>query len=445
MTSGVLASAPDRPRLSTFAQAALSLFWFGTSVHWTVILITTLPHQAQTMGGDAAKGQTLGVILLIGAFVSMVVAPVAGAISDRVVTRLGRRRPWIVLGVLMNLIGLGGLAAFARPNDPLSLPLYILAFMWVEFWNNVATAPYAALIPDTVPAAQRGSASGWYGLMNILGLFVGALAPFLFTAKGETDITALYWFVGVALFLSMLGTVVFVKEPRVTRAPPPFHWGEFARGLVEPLRDHDFRWVFWTRFLMVMGVYTVQEFLQYYMGDAVKDFSLFGTQVATNAATAASVFLLMLLLGALPSSLVAGYLSDRLGRKIAVYFSSASSGDSTARVRRPGSFLWSLDGDGACLWPRLWRIPIGGLGACRGRSPLRRRLCKGHGCLARGPDLSSSHRHAHCGCSPGPLPDRWSPAGVSQPRLSSHLFARNRLLCPRHGPRPSDSQDPVTH
>lgn len=323
MTSGVLASAPDRPRLSTFAQAALSLFWFGTSVHWTVILITTLPHQAQTMGGDAAKGQTLGVILLIGAFVSMVVAPVAGAISDRVVTRLGRRRPWIVLGVLMNLIGLGGLAAFARPNDPLSLPLYILAFMWVEFWNNVATAPYAALIPDTVPAAQRGSASGWYGLMNILGLFVGALAPFLFTAKGETDITALYWFVGVALFLSMLGTVVFVKEPRVTRAPPPFHWGEFARGLVEPLRDHDFRWVFWTRFLMVMGVYTVQEFLQYYMGDAVKDFSLFGTQVATNAATAASVFLLMLLLGALPSSLVAGYLSDRLGRKIAVYFSSA--------------------------------------------------------------------------------------------------------------------------
>ena len=89
--------------------------------------------------------------------------------------------------------------------------------MWVEFWNNVATAPYSALIPDVVPADQRGSASGWYGLMNILGAFVGGLAPFLFTTNGVTNITGLYYFVGVALLFGMLGTVIFVKEPKVTK------------------------------------------------------------------------------------------------------------------------------------------------------------------------------------------------------------------------------------
>jgi MFS family permease len=80
--------------------------------------------------------------------------------------------------------------------------------------------------------------------------------------------------------------------------------------------------VFVTRFLMVMGVYTIQEFLQFFMGDVIVDFSFFGNEFATNAATAAALFLLMLLLGAFPASILAGYLSDRFGRKRIVYASS---------------------------------------------------------------------------------------------------------------------------
>lgn len=323
MTAPAAPFAEPRPRLSTFRQAMLSLFWFGMGVQWTVVLITTLPAQAFMIGGDAIKGQTLGLVLLVGALLSVIAAPVFGALSDRVMTRFGRRRPWIVVGAIMNVVGLFGLAYLPRPNDLSSLPLFILAFIWVEFWSNLATAPYSALIPDLVPPEQRGSASGWYGLMYVLGFFVGALVPFVFTTNGQTDITGLYYFVAVVVLLSMLGTVVFVQEPRLSFKPQPFRAGEFVRGLLEPLRDHDFRWVFWTRFLMVMGVYTVQEFLQFYMADVVKNYMLFGVQVASNAVTAAGVFLLMLLVGALPSSLAAGYLSDRLGRKAVVYFSSA--------------------------------------------------------------------------------------------------------------------------
>jgi MFS family permease len=92
--------------------------------------------------------------------------------------------------------------------------------------------------------------------------------------------------------------------------------------LIDPLRDHDFRWVFGTRFLMIMGAFTVQEFLQYYMRDVVKDYTLFGTRVAENAESAVSFFIIALLVGAVASSLVAGILSDKLGRKKIVYVSS---------------------------------------------------------------------------------------------------------------------------
>jgi Na+/melibiose symporter-like transporter len=300
----------------------LSLYWFATSVQWTAILITTLPNQAYVIGGDRVKGQTLGTILLIGAFVSMFVAPFFGALSDRVITRFGRRKPWIVIGTLMNNVGLLGLAYFPRSNDMSSLPLFILAFMWVEFWNNVATAPYSALIPDIVPIDQRGSASGWYGLMNMLGSFVGGVAGLIFTQNGVTDVVSIYYFIGAINLIGLAGTIVFVKELPVSIVLPAIKFKKFMRSLIEPLRDHDFRWVFGTRFLMIMGAFTVQEFLQYYMRDVVKDFTLFGTRVAENAESAVSFFIIALLIGAVASSLAAGILSDKLGRKKIVYLAS---------------------------------------------------------------------------------------------------------------------------
>ncbi len=68
-------ASADQPRMSHGKQALLSLYWFGTNAHWTAILLITLPKQAFLIGGDAVKGQTLGIVLLIGAFVSMIVAP----------------------------------------------------------------------------------------------------------------------------------------------------------------------------------------------------------------------------------------------------------------------------------------------------------------------------------------------------------------------------------
>jgi Na+/melibiose symporter-like transporter len=317
-------SASSRPHLSHFRLAAMSLYWFATNVHWAAILIITLPKQAQIIGGDAAKGGTLGYVLLAGALVSMIVAPLFGAISDRVVTRFGRRRPWIVIGALMNIPGLLGLAAFARQGGMISLPLYIGAFIWVEFWNNVATAPFAALIPDIVAHEQRGSASGWLGLMTMLGNFVGGVTGIIFTQNGVTNIDGIYAFTAAILFVGLVGTMLTVKEPPVEPGSlPPFSLGEFVRGLASPFKNRDFAWVFWTRLLMQMGLFTVQEFLQYYLGDVVKDFTLFGAKVAANPEAAVSFFIIALLLGAVLSSLAAGILSDRIGRKPVVYFSSA--------------------------------------------------------------------------------------------------------------------------
>ena len=397
-----------RKRLSTFQQAMLSLYWFSTSLHWSAILIIALPSQAATIAGDEFKGRGLGLILAIGALVSMIAAPFLGAFSDRIRTRWGRRVPFIVIGVAMNVLGLVALAYIPRAGDYSTLMPYILAFMWVEFWNNVASAPYSALIPDMVPVEQRGSASGWMGLMTMLGNFVGGLLGLMMGLIG--GITGIYWFIIGAMILGAAGTVIFVREPQAPE-PKPFDYknlvgvmvvfgfaslgsivlnalamirvapadalaqffgtvvcsegskelcldvspgfaimltiGSLPLGLIlawivakiagqwdrlwAGVRDwlarySDFVWVFLTRFLVTMGVYTVQEFLQFYMRDAIGVFNLFGVKVADTAETAVSFFLITLLIGALISTFVAGTLSDKHGRKIMVYASGALQG-----------------------------------------------------------------------------------------------------------------------
>ena len=108
MMATLASTDPARPRLSPLRQAMLSFFWLGTNAHWAAILITTLPSQALQIGGDEVKGRTLSTVLAVGALVSMLVAPLFGALSDRIVTRWGRRVPWVVLGTLMNIDGLFG-------------------------------------------------------------------------------------------------------------------------------------------------------------------------------------------------------------------------------------------------------------------------------------------------------------------------------------------------
>lgn len=318
-------NSDTRPRMSAFQQALLSFYWFATNVHWTAILLVTMPSQIKDVVGNDVKGSMLGLALGAGALISMVAAPVFGGLSDRIRLPGGRRKPWIVIGTLGNVVSLLGLAYLAQPGRPESLVGWTVAFLLVELFNNIATAPYSALIPDRVPAEQRGSASGWLGLMIMLGTFAGGVTGFLIKPLG---VSGVYFLLMGVMLLGMLVTVFGMKELPASRPTPPFKVGEFLRGLYDPFKYSDFTWVFLTRMLVTMGIFTVQEFLQYYLDDVIRaPFSLAGLgQVASTAEEAVSFFILPLLLGAIVTTLAAGVLSDRYGRKVMVYLSGALMG-----------------------------------------------------------------------------------------------------------------------
>src|SRR5690348_11002279 len=95
----------NRPHMSTFKQILLSFYWLSTNMMWAAILIITMPSQIKSAVGDATKGSALGLALGAGAFISMLAAPIFGALSDRIRLPGGRRKPWIVIGTLGSALG----------------------------------------------------------------------------------------------------------------------------------------------------------------------------------------------------------------------------------------------------------------------------------------------------------------------------------------------------
>ncbi|HEU5101301.1 MAG TPA: MFS transporter [Roseiflexaceae bacterium] len=303
-----LASAAPTRRLTALDQLFVSCFWLAYNIHWGALIAIVLPNQIATIVGDADKEFYNGLIPPLGALVSLLITPVAGALSDRSRSRFGRRRPYMAVGTLINIVFLILIAGFGFGSN---IWLFLLCYMGIQLGNNWSGGPYAGLIPDVVPHEQRGAASGWLGLMTAIGTLVGALAAGRLIAGGSY--WPIYTLIIVALAIMLALTCWGVREQPNTVDPGRFDIGAFLRSfLLDPRIYRDFYWVLLTRGLVTMGIYSVFTFFQYFLQDVIK---------AENPVEQASYLIGIIILAGIPTSMIAGSLSDRYGRKPMVYLS----------------------------------------------------------------------------------------------------------------------------
>src|SRR5262249_28724200 len=130
--------------------------------------------------------------------------PVVGGISDRTSTRWGRRRPFIFAGTAGDLVFLTGIALAGN--------YWWLVFFYfgLQFASNTAQAPYQGLLPDVVPEGQRGEASGYYGVANLVGIAAGTVGAGLLL--GHFGRGAAVASIALVLLTTMLATVLLVPD-----------------------------------------------------------------------------------------------------------------------------------------------------------------------------------------------------------------------------------------
>ena len=301
---------------------AINVYAFALSFLWQTLQPLIVPYLVARLE-PSFKNTFLGLITAAGLVVATIVQPLAGGLSDRSRSRWGRRRPYILFGTVGDLVFLAMIALAGN------YWVLFAAYCLLQTSSNIAHGPYQGFIPDLVPDNKKGLASGVKNLVELLAMVLGS--AIIGSLLGRDQVGASLFAIGAVLFVTMLITMVLVREQRAqgdaeATAVPPLS----LSGVITGLRQHSvFGWYVLSRFLILMGLAAVRTFAQNYIQDVLH---------ADNPAALAGQLMTVLGVAVLVVVLPAGYLADRFGRKRLNVLSAAIGAIGTLLMLDVGSF-----------------------------------------------------------------------------------------------------------
>lgn len=234
-----------------------------------------------------------------GALAAVIFNALGGRISDRSTSRFGRRRPWLIVGALGMLVGLALIAL--APGAALMAVGWFLA----QAAGNLALAAYVASIADQLSPAQYGRASGLVGIASNLAVMIATWLASVLTG----NMIALFLVPGLIGMVLVLVFAFMLPEPVLRENRLPFNLRELVLTFWRnPVKFPDFGLAWGGRFTIILASFMFTTFRVLYMenhlglepGDAVR-----------AVATGVTIYTVT----SMVASLLAGWLSDLLGRR----------------------------------------------------------------------------------------------------------------------------------
>jgi MFS family permease len=277
-----------------------TLAFISTSLLFLAPLLVTLALKVNSLVGIEQAPNSLAVVTGIGSLLAIVGNPFFGKLSDRTSSRLGMRRPWMVIGLVGGSLGI--LVVALAP----SVPVVLVGWCIAQLLFNALLAALVAVLPDQVPATQRGLVSGLLGVCVPIASVSGTFLVQLFTGNRLAMFLAPCAIGGFFVLLF----AVTLKDRRLAKADrPTWSLREFAGTFwVNPRTSPDFAWAFASRFLFVLAYAFLTTYQTYYLLDKIG---------SAEADVPRQIFLGTLASSAVvvAGSLVGGNLSDRTGRR----------------------------------------------------------------------------------------------------------------------------------
>jgi MFS family permease len=339
-TAAEAALEPESPAAHRVGWGFISLYtlaYISTSLLFIAPLLVTLALKVNSLVGIERAPDSLALVAAVAALLAMVGNPFFGKMSDRTSSRLGMRRPWMVIGLAGGSLGI--LVVALAP----SIAVVLVGWCIAQLLFNALLAAMVAVLPDQVPAAQRGLVAGVLGVCTPIASVCGTFLVKLFTGNQLAMFLAPC---AIAGFFILLFAVTLKDRRLVKKDKPAWSLREFASTFyLNPRRNPDFAWAFASRFMFVLAYAFLATYQAYYLlekiGSAKADVPqqiFLGTLVQSVVVVAAS--------------LIGGKLSDRTGRrKIFVLTASIVYGAAMFVIAIASSFNGFLVG-----------MAIGGLG-----------------------------------------------------------------------------------
>ena len=290
----------------TFRQMVdLSFGFFGVQIAYA-LQSANISRIFATLGADPHQ---LSWFWILPPLMGMIVQPLIGKWSDRTWTRMGRRKPYLIVGavvavlVMLFLPNAGSLHFSARLFLGLNMAMWfgLFSLIFLDTSINVAMQPFKMMVGDMVNEEQKTTAYSIQSFLCNAGSLVGYLFPIFFTwigianeaPEGVVPDSVIYsFYCGAAiLILCVLYTFLRVKEM------PPKEYAEFHgidlqkqdaksdKGLIRLLAEAPK--TFWTVGLVQFFCWAAFLYMWTYTNGAVAE-NCWGVDMsAANAASSA--------------------------------------------------------------------------------------------------------------------------------------------------------------
>ena len=292
---------------SAASLLVINAYWGGLSFMWNALHPVVLPAMLAAIVPAGRKNTYLGLLTFAGLIIAMVLQPVAGAVSDRWVSRFGRRRPLMVIGTVLDLVFLSILGWAG------GLTWILVGYVGLQFSSNTAQGPLQGLLRDRVHPRQLGVASSIKILLDLLSLVAASLIAGRLMGTGSGGQTATFLVITALLMATAAVTILGTREdPAAIRTPHPEAPASAHRNRAMP--GNAYKWLIAERAAFLLGVYGLQAFGQYYLQDALK---------VPDPAREAGNLLSIIGAGTIVFVIAAGWLSDRVGAKRLLFAASS--------------------------------------------------------------------------------------------------------------------------
>lgn len=292
-------SQDDRPKVSKRFIFLLALGLFGAYLAYVTPIAISLAIQVKALAPD--NEEYLGVILGLGSLAALLVGPLGGQLSDRTRSRWGRRRPWLIGGTLLGLVGL---AVMASSPSILGLAVgWIIAQMGWSQAVNIFTTIQA----DKLPESQRGKVGAITGFATMVAPVVGAVVG----GMVATQPFLLFLLPGAVALILVLVFVAFYQDPdsrALTFGTPLTAKVVLSKYVFNPRTYPDFSWNWLGRFLFFFGLTLNTSYTAYFFS------SRLDIPVAEIGGTVAIVGGIGIL-GTIAGVFAGGFLSDKIRRR----------------------------------------------------------------------------------------------------------------------------------
>lgn len=206
----------------------INIFYFALTARSQTLTPLILPLLVQLFMGDEVKGAAYGNLRLWALMIAVLMQGLIGILSDRSTSRLGRRRPFILIGGITEIlvfIGIGVIAATLEGTTGywVLFGTYILSMLS----SNTGHAAVQSLIPDIVPETKHGIFAG-------VKAFFELPAPLIFVSFVVTRMVEVGNIWGALAILSVVVLVstaltMFAPEKPIKEPPYEMDWKPVLR------------------------------------------------------------------------------------------------------------------------------------------------------------------------------------------------------------------------